>query len=68
MRMIDFNMISISCAMYCNLRRLDGPVRGNEQIIQELESLQFISYKFNCLKNLRTFVEAQSPMSEQCTT
>jgi pyruvate dehydrogenase complex dehydrogenase (E1) component len=62
--------------MYCNLRRLDGPVRGNEQIIEELESLQFISYKFNCLKNLkfnclknlRTFVEAQSPMSEQCTT
>jgi pyruvate dehydrogenase complex dehydrogenase (E1) component len=42
MRISDFNMISISCAVCCNLQRLDGLVRGNGQIIQELESLQFM--------------------------
>ncbi len=35
----------------CNLQRLDGPVRGNGQIIQELESL-FIGAGWNVLKVL----------------
>ena len=30
----------------CNLQRLDGPVRGNGQIIQELESL-FVAETFD---------------------
>jgi pyruvate dehydrogenase E1 component len=35
----------------CNLQRLDGPVRGNGQIIQELESL-FIGAGWNVVKVL----------------
>lgn len=35
----------------CNLQRLDGPVRGNSQIIQELESL-FIGAGWNVIKVL----------------
>ena len=35
----------------CNLQRLDGPVRGNGQIIQELESL-FIGAGWNVIKVL----------------
>ena len=33
----------------CNLQRLDGPVRGNGQIIQELESL-FTGAGWNVIK------------------
>src|SRR6185437_4747675 len=33
----------------CNLQRLDGPVRGNGQIIQELESL-FVGAGWNVIK------------------
>jgi pyruvate dehydrogenase E1 component len=33
----------------CNLQRLDGPVRGNGQIIQELEAI-FRGCGWNCLK------------------
>ena len=33
----------------CNLQRLDGPVRGNGKIIQELESL-FRGAGWNCIK------------------
>lgn len=33
----------------CNLQRLDGPVRGNGKIIQELESL-FRGVGWNCIK------------------
>jgi pyruvate dehydrogenase E1 component len=33
----------------CNLQRLDGPVRGNGQIIQELESL-FVGVGWNVIK------------------
>src|SRR6202012_4333497 len=35
----------------CNLQRLDGPVRGNGQIIQELESL-FAGAGWNVIKVL----------------
>lgn len=35
----------------CNLQRLDGPVRGNSQVIQELESL-FIGAGWNVIKVL----------------
>jgi pyruvate dehydrogenase E1 component len=35
----------------CNLQRLDGPVRGNSQIIQELEAL-FIGAGWNVIKVL----------------
>ncbi|WP_205738180.1 alpha-ketoglutarate dehydrogenase [Granulosicoccus antarcticus] len=35
----------------CNLQRLDGPVRGNGQVIQELESL-FIGAGWNVIKVL----------------
>ena len=35
----------------CNLQRLDGPVRGNGQIIQELESL-FVGAGWNVIKVL----------------
>ena len=35
----------------CNLQRLDGPVRGNGQIIQELESL-FTGAGWNVIKVL----------------
>ena len=35
----------------CNLQRLDGPVRGNGKIIQELESL-FHGAGWNCIKVL----------------
>ena len=33
----------------CNLQRLDGPVRGNGKIIQELEAA-FRGAGWNCLK------------------
>ena len=35
----------------CNLQRLDGPVRGNGQIIQELEGL-FVGAGWNVIKVL----------------
>ena len=33
------NLDNLTFIVNCNLQRLDGPVRGNGQIIQELESL-----------------------------
>jgi len=33
------NLDNLTFIINCNLQRLDGPVRGNSQIIQELESL-----------------------------
>ncbi|MBL7590133.1 pyruvate dehydrogenase (acetyl-transferring), homodimeric type, partial [Escherichia coli] len=33
------NLDNLTFVINCNLQRLDGPVRGNGQIIQELESL-----------------------------
>ena len=42
---------NVTFIINCNLQRLDGPVRGNGQIIQELESL-FIGAGWNVLKVL----------------
>jgi pyruvate dehydrogenase E1 component len=42
---------NLTFVINCNLRRLDGPVRGNGQIIQELESL-FIGAGWNVIKVL----------------
>jgi pyruvate dehydrogenase E1 component len=42
---------NVTFVINCNLQRLDGPVRGNSQIIQELESL-FIGAGWNVLKVL----------------
>jgi pyruvate dehydrogenase E1 component len=42
---------NITFVINCNLQRLDGPVRGNGQIIQELESL-FLGAGWNVIKVL----------------
>ncbi len=42
---------NLTLIINCNLQRLDGPVRGNGQIIQELESL-FIGAGWNVIKVL----------------
>jgi len=42
---------NLTFVINCNLQRLDGPVRGNGQIIQELESL-FIGAGWNVIKVL----------------
>jgi pyruvate dehydrogenase E1 component len=42
---------NLTWVVNCNLQRLDGPVRGNGQIIQELESL-FIGAGWNVIKVL----------------
>ncbi len=42
---------NLTFVINCNLQRLDGPVRGNGQIIQELESL-FIGAGWNVVKVL----------------
>ena len=42
---------NLSFIVNCNLQRLDGPVRGNHQIIQELESL-FAGAGWNVIKVL----------------
>ena len=42
---------NLSFVINCNLQRLDGPVRGNGQIIQELESL-FLGAGWNVVKVL----------------
>jgi pyruvate dehydrogenase E1 component len=42
---------NITFIINCNLQRLDGPVRGNGQIIQELESL-FVGAGWNVIKVL----------------
>ncbi len=42
---------NLTFVVNCNLQRLDGPVRGNGQIIQELESL-FIGAGWNVVKVL----------------
>ncbi|MBY6117171.1 alpha-ketoglutarate dehydrogenase [Mameliella alba] len=42
---------NLTFVVNCNLQRLDGPVRGNGQIIQELESL-FIGAGWNVIKVL----------------
>jgi pyruvate dehydrogenase E1 component len=42
---------NVTFVVNCNLQRLDGPVRGNGQIIQELESL-FIGAGWNVIKVL----------------
>jgi pyruvate dehydrogenase E1 component len=42
---------NVTFIINCNLQRLDGPVRGNGQIIQELESL-FIGAGWNVIKVL----------------
>ncbi len=44
-------VVSITFVINCNLQRLDGPVRGNGQIIQELESL-FKGAGWNVIKVL----------------
>ena len=45
------NLDNLSFIINCNLQRLDGPVRGNGQIIQELESL-FTGAGWNVIKVL----------------
>ena len=45
------NLDNLTFVINCNLQRLDGPVRGNGQIIQELESL-FSGCGWNVLKVL----------------
>ena len=40
---------NLTFVVNCNLQRLDGPVRGNGKIIQELESL-FRGAGWNCIK------------------
>ena len=45
------NLDNLTFVINCNLQRLDGPVRGNGQIIQELESL-FIGAGWNVIKVL----------------
>ena len=45
------NLDNLTFIINCNLQRLDGPVRGNGQIIQELESL-FIGAGWNVVKVL----------------
>ncbi|WP_439892936.1 alpha-ketoglutarate dehydrogenase (plasmid) [Ralstonia sp. 25C] len=43
------NLDNVTFIINCNLQRLDGPVRGNGQIIQELESL-FTGAGWNVIK------------------
>ena len=43
------NLDNLTWIINCNLQRLDGPVRGNGQIIQELESL-FTGAGWNVIK------------------
>jgi pyruvate dehydrogenase E1 component len=45
------NLDNLTFVINCNLQRLDGPVRGNGQIIQELESL-FSGAGWNVIKVL----------------
>ena len=45
------NLDNLTFIINCNLQRLDGPVRGNGQIIQELEAL-FIGAGWNVIKVL----------------
>jgi pyruvate dehydrogenase E1 component len=45
------NLDNITFIINCNLQRLDGPVRGNGQIVQELESL-FVGAGWNVIKVL----------------
>src|SRR5882757_1918891 len=45
------NLDNLTFIINCNLQRLDGPVRGNGQIIQELESL-FVGAGWNVIKVL----------------
>ena len=45
------NLDNLTFVINCNLQRLDGPVRGNGQIIQELESL-FKGAGWNVIKVL----------------
>ncbi len=45
------NLDNLTFIINCNLQRLDGPVRGNGQIIQELESL-FKGVGWNVIKVL----------------
>jgi pyruvate dehydrogenase E1 component len=45
------NLDNLTFVVNCNLQRLDGPVRGNGQIIQELESL-FSGAGWNVIKVL----------------
>ncbi len=45
------NLDNLTFIINCNLQRLDGPVRGNGQIIQELESL-FTGAGWNVVKVL----------------
>jgi pyruvate dehydrogenase complex dehydrogenase (E1) component len=43
------NLDNLTFVVNCNLQRLDGPVRGNGQIIQELERL-FVGAGWNVIK------------------
>ncbi len=45
------NLDNLTFIINCNLQRLDGPVRGNGQIIQELEAL-FVGAGWNVIKVL----------------
>ncbi len=43
------NLDNLIFVINCNLQRLDGPVRGNSKIIQELEGI-FLGAKWNVIK------------------
>ena len=45
------NLDNLTFIVNCNLQRLEGPVRGNDQIIQKLESF-FIGAGWNVIKVL----------------
>ena len=45
------NLDNLTWVVNCNLQRLDGPVRGNGKIVQELES-QFRGAGWNVIKVL----------------
>ena len=46
------NLDNLIFVVNCNLQRLDGPVRGNGKIIQELEAV-FRGAGWNLIKELR---------------
>ncbi|WP_092401006.1 MULTISPECIES: pyruvate dehydrogenase (acetyl-transferring), homodimeric type [Candidatus Ichthyocystis] len=46
-----YQLDNLTFVINCNLQRLDGPVRGNGKVIQELESM-FNGAKWNVIKNI----------------
>lgn len=59
------NLNNLTFVVNCNLQRLDGPVRGNGKIIQELESL-FAGAGWNVLKVI--WSQDYDPLFDQDTT